>query len=266
MQIFLLNILDFFHLRKELEFVMKFDFVDILKLYINKTYIFYIKNLEGNSILIKAKKENFKIFKIFETFEVYSSISIKHKFKNNYRFISSSEKITNLINDFGFKILMANEFLEINVENNSFSDEKFEYFEFEKLDINTNAHIRCEIQNEVFEKEDRCPLRVKDVKYECLKKCFILELAYFIKLDSKYLGYGQILYLDDKYTVVNLCIRKEYQNKGYGKILLNYLLYKAKKTGLSKVFIKVSSTNYNAKKLYKKVGFKLVDVDSILEV
>ncbi|MGL4989972.1 MAG: GNAT family N-acetyltransferase [Sarcina sp.] len=265
MEIFLLNILDFFHLRKELEFIMKFDFVDILKLYLNKTYIFYIKNLEGNSILIKAKKDNFKIFKIFETFEVYSPISVKHKLKNNYKFISSSEKTTNLINNFGFKVLLANEFLKINVENNIFSNANFQQFEFEKLDINTNAHIRCEIQNEVFEKEDRCPLRVKDVKYECLKKCFIPELSYFIKLDSKYLGYGQILYLDDKYTVVNLCIRKEYQNKGYGKVLLNYLLYKAKEFGLSKVFIKVSSANHNAKKLYKKVGFELVDVNSVLE-
>jgi [ribosomal protein S18]-alanine N-acetyltransferase len=55
----------------------------------------------------------------------------------------------------------------------------------------------------------------------------------------------------------HLGILPEYQGKGYSKLLLNEALQYVKKTGLQ-VKLEVHSSNFKAKNLYDKYGFKLL--------
>jgi ribosomal protein S18 acetylase RimI-like enzyme len=48
---------------------------------------------------------------------------------------------------------------------------------------------------------------------------------------------------------------KEYQGKGIGQYLLNYVIEKVKEQGYSEITIGVEDNNENAKHIYSKLGF-----------
>lgn len=83
---------------------------------------------------------------------------------------------------------------------------------------------------------------------------FVKELDFVMKLNGKIIG--QIVfvknYVDNTpvLTIGPLCIHPDYQGKGYGKILLNYGLDKAKERGYNAVLIE-GDINF-----YGKSGFK----------
>ena len=54
---------------------------------------------------------------------------------------------------------------------------------------------------------------------------------------------------------------KEFQGKGYGKEILQHIEIETKKRGLPKIKLSVFNDN-PAKKIYKKVGYELVDKNS----
>ncbi|MPQ43943.1 GNAT family N-acetyltransferase, partial [Clostridium tarantellae] len=105
----------------------------------------------------------------------------------------------------------------------------------------------------------RMPLSIKDIKYEYSRRFFLDNLAIFIRVDNKIVGYGQILFLEGKYTIANLGILTEYQGKGYGKLLIKKLLNLAKEENISQLYIKVKESNKIAMKLYKGIGFEEVE-------
>jgi len=82
------------------------------------------------------------------------------------------------------------------------------------------------------------------------------DLSLFIKLNNIAIGYGQIIFNRDMYTVVNFGILKEFRGYGFGKILLNELINAAKKMQINELFIRVEENNYSALKLYNWIGFK----------
>ena len=84
---------------------------------------------------------------------------------------------------------------------------------------------------------------------------YIEDLSIFIKINNVAIGYGQIIYNRAMYTVVNFGIIKEFRNFGFGKILLNSLIDKAKDMNIDELFIRVEETNYSALKLYNWIGF-----------
>jgi ribosomal protein S18 acetylase RimI-like enzyme len=60
---------------------------------------------------------------------------------------------------------------------------------------------------------------------------------------------------DENISINTVCILKEEQNKGYGKELLNGIISQLNDNSRG-IFIDVDSTNINAYKLYKSIGFK----------
>ena len=54
-----------------------------------------------------------------------------------------------------------------------------------------------------------------------------------------------------------LCVKRDYQKKGIGKLLLNYCIENCKKLGFKKFYLHVATTNLPAFHLYKKLGFKV---------
>ena len=67
------------------------------------------------------------------------------------------------------------------------------------------------------------------------------------------------------YTVVNFGILKDFRGYGFGKILLNYLIKKAKDSKIDKLFIRVEESNYKALKLYNWIGFSPKTIINIWE-
>lgn len=128
--------------------------------------------------------------------------------------------------------------------------------EFEQLELEEQEDLRCDIQNEIFKKDNRIPLTLQDIFFDEQQEYYYERGAVFIKCNGRYAGYGQIIFENSTPIIVNFGILKEFRGKGYAQELLKYLFNIIKSEGYDRVAIKVSSENYPAISLYTKIGFK----------
>lgn len=86
------------------------------------------------------------------------------------------------------------------------------------------------------------------------------ELAKFYILyeNEVAIGYFGILKVLDEGNVLNIAVKKEFQQKGYGNILMEKLLSEMEEENLTFLTLEVRESNLKARKLYEKFGFKIV--------
>ncbi|MDP4143979.1 MAG: GNAT family N-acetyltransferase [Bacillota bacterium] len=256
---------DFFKIYDELSLLKKMALrrnVNLLKN--GENYIGYIwtnkineRNCSINSMSIENCENVTQCYKILLS-------SLNHCLNLTYLCEDKNEN-TAVLKAIGFK----NKSCTLSMYSNL---ETFNYFSldtdisFKRLDRGNDEDIRCKIQNEVFQKEDRIPLYLDDIYYDEDQNYYYDEGAIFIKKKDKYIGYGQIIIENNMPTIVNFGILKEYQGKGYGKQLLAYLLNILKTNNFNKVFIKVNADNQIAINLYKSYGFHVYSKASLWEI
>lgn len=119
-----------------------------------------------------------------------------------------------------------------------------------------DSYLRCALQNEIFNSKARVPLTVEDIILDEKQEYFIDELALFLLVDNREVGYGQIVYNRGVYTVVNFGLLEGFRNKGFGADLLLILIKLAKLKGIEEIYIRVDPKNTQAINLYKNIGFK----------
>lgn len=127
---------------------------------------------------------------------------------------------------------------------------------FKKFIRGKDEAIRCFLQNTIFESKNRLPLTIKDIYYDEMQDYYLEDSSIFLKQGNNYIGYGQIIEKNKIPFIVNLGILPQYQDQGYGTLLLKYLLnmlYKKKKYFVK---INVDPKNIRALELYKWLGFK----------
>ncbi len=70
------------------------------------------------------------------------------------------------------------------------------------------------------------------------------------------IGYLNFWVVPDGIELNNIAIHENYRGKGYGKLLLQFLIECGKVFKSEKIFLEVKEDNLIAQKLYKKYGFK----------
>ncbi len=106
-------------------------------------------------------------------------------------------------------------------------------------------------------------------KKDSFSKTSILSLMlkniFFLKLidddiSNKIVGFIIVIQdRENRVNLINLLIRKQYQNKGYGSHLLNYTLNKIKEmNNIKAIVLNVNSKNKIAIWMYQKFGFRIV--------
>lgn len=263
-----LSILDYFKLKNTIKLTLKehnknlnfFNLFNFKKISHNNELIMllFVEKLDFNTFELKKYILFGKLF--FEDEKTY-----KLKSKNQpLKLITKEKTFSKLINN----VKSSNLILNSNIDNmNLYNFEDFNNnCKFEEFDLKLNLKERCKIQNEIFFNKNRIPLKESDIIYECKKENYIPKLAYFIKIDNNYAGYGQILFIDNNYYIANFGILAKYRNKGYGNIFLSFLIKKAQIFGISKIYIKVDGSNDVALHLYKKIGFKYFKELNIYEI
>ncbi len=70
------------------------------------------------------------------------------------------------------------------------------------------------------------------------------------------IGYLNFWVVPDGIELNNIAIHENYRGKGYGKLLLQFLIECGKVFKSEKIFLEVKEDNLIAQKLYKKHGFK----------
>lgn len=258
---------DFFKLYDEQNFVVKFLFKKFLRLfsYNNKIigFMWYETPIDINirvwALYIEDKYIDLLDDKLLSNFN--NSILSYETIDSNRNFLT--------LNNLGFKKIRPTVFMDLRLNtynknisilnkadiinticgNNNFVT--FKTFKLGEDELN-----RCTVQNDIFLEWNRVPLTIEDIYNDLNQDYYINDLAIFIEVNNKIIGYGQIVFNREIYTVVNFGIIKEYRGKGYGKLLLNKLIMISREKGIETLYIRVDESNIKARNLYEYAGFK----------
>ena len=138
-----------------------------------------------------------------------------------------------------------------------------------KLDYNfkEDSHFKSE---PVLAEMDDIP-QIKEIGYDFWQKNGVYSQNYYISVIKQKLSFVIkvkryiliavcLVRYNEKTGFVGidlLCVKRDYQKKGIGKLLLNYCIENCKKLGFKKFYLHVATTNLPAFNLYKKLGFKV---------
>ena len=92
---------------------------------------------------------------------------------------------------------------------------------------------------------------------DCLRvgyHCAVLEF------DVVTVGYGIIASGAAEAHLLNVCVREEFRNRGFGRALIRHLLELAAAAGAVVVFLEVRPANTGAIRLYEALGFHQIGV------
>jgi ribosomal-protein-alanine N-acetyltransferase len=92
---------------------------------------------------------------------------------------------------------------------------------------------------------------------DCIRvgyRCAVLEF------DDVTVGYGIIACGAGEAHLLNVCVREEFRNRGFGRALMMHLLGLAAAAGAAVVFLEVRPANTAAVRLYEALGFRQIGV------
>jgi len=94
-----------------------------------------------------------------------------------------------------------------------------------------------------------------------LRDCFAAgDEVWGIEEQNQLIGYAILRFASDECEILNIAIDHAHRKKGYGRLLLQYLLEQTKQQHAKKVFLEVRESNIAARKLYEKAGFVRVGI------
>jgi len=85
-------------------------------------------------------------------------------------------------------------------------------------------------------------------------------LASLIVTGDKVLGYMVALRSVDSADLLNICVHPDYQHRGLGRALFNYLVQQLQLLGINDIFIEVRQSNHSALLFYQTMGFEAIDI------
>jgi ribosomal-protein-alanine N-acetyltransferase len=92
---------------------------------------------------------------------------------------------------------------------------------------------------------------------DCLRngqECWLLMYK------EKNLGHGILSVAAGESHLLNVCVHPDYQGHGFGRILVEHLLERAREGKASTIFLEVRPSNEAACELYDKLGFNEVGI------
>lgn len=262
---------DFFKCYENQNFLVKFLYRKYIKLIkYNNIYIGYIwyENSYDNYVKVWALYIDPKYKKELD-------INILSFFDNNYLAYEEVEREENdlILKTLGFvkkgyTILLSMNTKDFDYKTNNYisnynreklipklSSNKID-FSFRKFIKGKDENLRCELQNDIFNKWNRMPLNVGDIYADMAQDYYLDEFSFLGVLNKIPIGYGQIIFNRNMYTIVNFGIISNFRSLGLGRIFLNEIINSAKVNKINDLYIRVDSDNIAAINLYKSIGFK----------
>lgn len=134
------------------------------------------------------------------------------------------------------------------------SNESLYLRSFEKNDIN---HVLNILQN--LSEKNKNFFHPHDFDLETLNENINSDDHYFVLThDNDIVGYSLLRLFGYETPSFGCCIKKGFENKGYGTLITKMTIEKAKDLGYNKVILKTYKKNISAQKIYKKLGFKKI--------
>lgn len=123
----------------------------------------------------------------------------------------------------------------------------------EKLTLEDLDQV-LEIEKENFDDPWPSEAFINDISQNSNKELFVLKDGNVV------IGYFDVWYMYDDADLENIAIRKEYQGKGLGEMLLNKCIERCKEKNVFLLHLEVKIDNVKAHNLYKKLGFEEVRI------
>jgi ribosomal-protein-alanine N-acetyltransferase len=81
-----------------------------------------------------------------------------------------------------------------------------------------------------------------------------------LDLSGQIIGYGVMSLGAGEAHILNVCVRSEFRNLGFGRRLLEHLLERAAASGVAEAFLEVRPSNLSAIRLYQHLGFEQIGI------
>jgi ribosomal protein S18 acetylase RimI-like enzyme len=135
------------------------------------------------------------------------------------------------------------------------------------INLGNEEATRVYLQNLIFgNKPGREDITLKEILNEEKSQRFIKELCFILEKESSPIGYGQIIYYERKYYLVNFGIIPTERNHGFGSFFLNRILQACSEYGLEELSLTVDNSNLSAIRLYRSLGFKYLNNQASLYI
>ena len=265
---------DFFRCYEDQNFLIKYIYRKFIRLIkVNDNYIGYIwyEGRYGQYIKVWALyiDDDFKDLINHSTLSYFNKNILSYEEIDSLRtnilldklgFIKENYTLLLKMNitNYNSKILQLESENETSLKNNM-NSHKYTDVSIRNLDSGRDEILRCNIQNDIFAQLDRKPLNIDDIYADMTQDYFIQDLCFLGMFNNDYIGYGQIIFNRNMYTIVNFGIVSKYRGKGLSKIFLSKIVNAAKNYGIEELFIRVDLANLKAINLYKWIGFKEVN-------
>jgi [ribosomal protein S18]-alanine N-acetyltransferase len=82
----------------------------------------------------------------------------------------------------------------------------------------------------------------------------------FLDHQSDIQGYVIVQKVVDELHLLNICVKPESQGKGFGRLMLNHIIYFAETNSSAVILLEVRSSNQRAQQLYLQSGFNEMSV------
>ncbi len=79
--------------------------------------------------------------------------------------------------------------------------------------------------------------------------------AWVLTLQGELIGYTLMMLVLDEAQLLNISVAKPYQKQGWGRVLLEHMIAKAKQYKATNMFLEVRPSNVDAIALYENMGF-----------
>ncbi len=79
-----------------------------------------------------------------------------------------------------------------------------------------------------------------------------------MRLNGKVIGYASLYLAADELQIGNLAVDSQYQQRGYGSLLMRRIIELAHSHGIRQIYLEVRDSNEAARRLYLKFGFRVL--------
>ncbi len=86
------------------------------------------------------------------------------------------------------------------------------------------------------------------------------SIARVAELNGIIAGYISARHIADECHLLNMAVRPDYRRYGIATMLLKNIIEKLRDSGCRFFFLEVRESNYAARRLYEKFGFKIIDL------
>jgi ribosomal-protein-alanine N-acetyltransferase len=92
---------------------------------------------------------------------------------------------------------------------------------------------------------------------DCLKSEYECRIIVYLK---KIIGHGILSVAAGESHLLNVCIHPDCQGHGFGKILVEHMLERARAKDAQRIFLEVRPSNLVAYKMYENMGFNEIGI------